>query len=146
MATHWIARLTTIGLLLVLGACAHSQPPPIPLDSIDPRYEGYLRQVREQIKSRWSYPCVNNKVTGRCEYLSAWLLLEFGITTDGQVPYVTVRESSGLPIYDANAVAAVKAAAPFPPVPPEMMAEVPPGSRGVGISARFTYVVDQPRP
>jgi len=144
MAIHWIARVAAVGLLLVAGACAHRQP--IPLDSIDPRYGDYLTQVRERIKSRWSYPCVDDKATGRCEHLNARLLLEFGITTDGQVPYVTVRESSGLPIYDASAVNAVKAAAPFPPVPPEMMAQMPAGSRGVAVSATFNYVVEKPRP
>ena len=144
MAIHWIARLATVGLLLVASACAHRQP--IPLDSIDPRYGNYLNQVRERIKSRWSYPCVDDKATGRCEHLNARLLLEFGITTDGQVPYVTVRESSGLQIYDASAVNAVKAAAPFPPVPPEMMAQMPAGSRGVAVSATFNYVVEKPRP
>jgi len=144
MAIRWISRFATISLLLVAGACAHSQA--IPLDSVDPRYGDYLRQVREQIKSRWSYPCVADKATGRCEYLDARLLLEFGIATDGQVPYVTVRESSGQQIYDTTTVNAVTAAAPFPSMPPEIRAQVPPGSRGLAVSATFNYVVEKPRP
>jgi TonB family protein len=82
------------------------------------------------LRTDCAYPCVDDKTTGRCEYLSARLPLELGITTDGQAPYVTVRESSGLQMYDATAVKAVKAAAPFPPVPPELMALMPPPAEG----------------
>jgi TonB family protein len=139
-----VARLAVLGLLVAASACASSQS--IPLDSVDPRYADYLTQVRAQIKARWSYPCVDDRTTKRCEYHSARLLVEFGIATDGQVRYVQVRRSSGLPVYDASAMNAIMAAAPFPPVPPAMMAQMPPGSQGVAVSATFNYVVESRSP
>ena len=129
--------LGLVALFMAASACASTQS--IPLDSVDPRYADYLQQVRERIRARWSYPCIDDRSTKRCEYHDARLLVEFGIATDGQVRYVQVRRSSGLPIYDASAVNAIMAAAPFPPVPPPMMALMPAGSQGVAIAATFNY-------
>lgn len=42
-------------------------------------------------------------------------------------------------VYDERAVKAVKAASPFPRVPPELMARAKPGSAGVTIRAGVTY-------
>ena len=139
-----VARLALLALLGVASACASSRS--IPLDSVDPRYADYLQQVRERIRARWSYPCIEDRSTRRCEYHDARLLVEFGIAADGQVRYAQIRRSSGLPIYDASAVNAIMAAAPFPPVPPAMMALMPAGSQGVAVSATFDYVVESRPP
>ena len=53
--------------------------------------------------------------------------------------FVTVRESSGMDIYDDRAVAAVRAASPFLRVPAEMMATAKADGAGVTIRAAFNY-------
>ena len=44
-------------------------------------------------------------------------------------------------VYDEYAVTAIKLASPFPPVPPAIMATMRPGSAGMPISVRFSYVL-----
>jgi TonB family protein len=107
---------------------------PIPLDSEDPRYSDYLDQVRRRIKDKWGYPCVKNDSTRECEYKTAKLIIEFGITKNGKVPFINVVRSSGYPIYDDYAVNAVKLA-DFPPIPDTF------SKTGVPILATFSYVV-----
>ena len=115
---------------------------PIPLDSPDPKYNDYLERVRQKIKANWGYPCVKNNRTKECEYKSAHLVVEFGILKNGQVQFVDVQQSSGLPIYDDYAVNAIKLASPFPDVPPTMIIAMKKGSTGIAILARFNYLVD----
>lgn len=109
---------------------------PVPLDTPDARYSEYFDRVRRMIKERWGYPCVKNAVTRECEYKTASLIVEFGIAKDGRVPFVTVRQSSGWPIYDDYAVNAIKLAAPFPPIPDAV------SRTGLPVLARFNYIVD----
>ena len=145
------------GVVLVLAALSASlqgcavtpavldEAEPIPIDSRDPRYSRYLSWVRDMIKAKWGYPCVQDGATGKCEYKSAHLVVEFGIFTDGRLAHVVVKESSGMTIYDESAVGAIKAASPFPPVPPALMATARPGSAGVRIVAKFNYLVETRR-
>jgi TonB family protein len=109
---------------------------PIPLDTADARYSEYFDRVRRMIKERWGYPCVKNVLTRECEYKTASLIVEFGIAKDGRVPFITVRQSSGWPIYDDYAVNAIKLAAPFPPIPDAV------SRTGMPVLARFNYIVD----
>src|SRR5207249_1320224 len=67
----------------------------------------------------------------RCEYKTANVEVDIGLFTDGRLAHVTVRESSGIAVYDDGAVKAIKAASPFPPVPPALMAKAKPGSASV---------------
>ena len=117
---------------------------PIRLDSKDPRYSGYLGRVRELIKEKWGFPCVKDEATGNCEYKSAKLLIQFGILKNGRAVQVEVQEPSGYGIYDEYAVNAIKAASPFPPMPPELLALVKSGSAGIRILAAFDYIVLTP--
>ncbi|MBI4255517.1 MAG: TonB C-terminal domain-containing protein [Candidatus Rokubacteria bacterium] len=109
---------------------------PIPLDSKDPKYNDYLDRVRRMIKDKWVFPCVKSPDSGRCEYHSAVLVIEFGIAKDGRVPFVTLRRQSGFEIMDQYAMNAIKLAAPFPAVPDAL------SRKGIPILARFSYVVD----
>ncbi len=115
---------------------------PIPIDSKDARYRAYLEQARKMIKEKWSYPCVKDAATGRCDYKAARLVVEFGPLVDGRVADVTVTKKAAWPIYDDYAVNAVRLAAPFPPVPPELMAQAKPESEDVRIVATFQYVLE----
>jgi outer membrane biosynthesis protein TonB len=111
---------------------------PIPLDSKDPQYSDYLDRIRRMIKDKWSYPCVKDSGSARCEYKSAQLIIEFGILKDGRVPFVIVRERSAYEVYDEYAERAILLASPFPPVP-ESMAK---GKPGIPILATFSYMVE----
>jgi TonB family protein len=91
------------------------------------------------IKEKWDYPCVKNMATGHCDYKSARLVIELGIFKDGRAAYVTVIQGAGFEVYDEYAVAAIRLAQPFPPVPPELTERAAPGSPGVRIVATFHY-------
>jgi outer membrane biosynthesis protein TonB len=111
---------------------------PIPLDSKDPQYSDYLDRVRRMIKEKWAYPCVKEGASGRCDYKSTSLVIEFGILKDGRVPFVIVRRQSDYDIYDVYAVNAIKLASPFPPVPDTLTS----GRTGIPILANFSYIVE----
>jgi outer membrane biosynthesis protein TonB len=114
---------------------------PIPLDSTDAKFNDYLDRVRRMIKEKWGYPCIKDLATGNCDYKSARLVIVFGILKDGRVPVLEVAQQSGYGVYDDYAVNAIKLAAPFPPVPPSLMATAKSGSSGVKIVAAFQYVL-----
>jgi TonB C terminal len=114
---------------------------PIPLDSIDPKFNDYLDRIRRMIKEKWGYPCIKDTATGHCDYKSARLVVVFGILKDGRVPMLEVSLQSGYDIYDDYAVNAIKLASPFPPVPASLMATAKSGSAGVKIQAAFQYVL-----
>jgi TonB family protein len=115
---------------------------PVTLDSKDPRYSDFLEQVRRRIKEHWGYPCVKNLSTRQCEYLSAQLIVEFGILKSGRLQFVEIVRSSGYEIYDSYAVTAIRLADPYPPVPAEMIARMRPGSTGTVIGAHFNYITE----
>ncbi len=64
----------------------------------------------------------------------------------GQVDYVTVIAKTQWEVYDEYAVNAIRRAAPFPPVPPALMAQARPGSAGVRILAAFQYLLVDTKP
>src|SRR5437899_8398075 len=115
----------------------------IPLDSTNPKYKDYLALVREKIKSNWGYPCVKSPQTTECEYKTTHLDVKFGILKDGQVQFVDVQQSSGLPIYDDYALNAIKRSSPFPEVPFSIISSMKQTSNSIVIVARFNYVLTQ---
>ena len=115
----------------------------IPLDTKDPAVDEYFERLRSLIRKQWVYPCVRNEAEKICEYKSVSLVADFGILRDGALAFVEIQTSSGEPVYDQSAVDALKLAAPFPAVPPALMARVPPGSAGVPLRMRFHYKVEQ---
>src|SRR5262249_55929194 len=84
--------------------------------------------------------CVTNPATQGCDHLNAQVLLDLGILASGQLQFVDRIRSSGLAVYDDNAITAIKLASPYPEVPDHMMALMKPGSTGLVISVRFNYV------
>ena len=113
----------------------------IGLDWVDSRYSDYLDRVKRGIQERLTYPCAPDSGTRRCEPLNAQLIVEFGILTSGQLRYVEVVRSSGDPLYDDAAVSAIRAASPYPAIPPDLIKA---GSTGLPIRSQFTHVM-QPR-
>src|SRR5437016_13824708 len=63
---------------------------PVPIDSTDARFSGYLGQIRKMIREKWAYPCVKDATTGQCEYKAATLTIQFALLHDGRVADVTV--------------------------------------------------------
>ena len=94
------------------------------------------------IQAKMSYPCVKNAQTRECEIVPAQLSIEFGILKDGNLQFVEVVSAAKYEIFDDYSVNAIKLAAPFPPVPPALMATLQPGTTGVPVAARFTYILE----
>jgi len=89
--------------------------------------------VRKKIQDKWGNPCI--KTEQSCDYNEATVDVEFGIHQSGELQYVNVVQKSEYQVYDEAAVAAVKLAAPFPPVPSEMMGASK--DQSIQISAHF---------
>ncbi|MBI1847040.1 MAG: TonB C-terminal domain-containing protein [Candidatus Rokubacteria bacterium] len=109
---------------------------PIPLETNDPKYGEYFEHLRRRIKSNWGYPCIK-QASGECEYKSAEVVVEFGIGRQGDLKYVDVVKSSGLPVYDDYAVNAIKLSPMFRRVPEGLGYP-----SGLPIVAIFSYHVE----
>ncbi|MCK5799485.1 MAG: TonB family protein [Deltaproteobacteria bacterium] len=82
------------------------------LNSRDRRYVTYLHKIHAKIQPLWRFP-------KRLEILfeQGDVLVEFVLRADGTLARAGVRRGSGYHAFDANALAAVRRAAPFPAVP-----------------------------
>ena len=98
---------------------------PIRLDSrdLDPKYRKYFEDVRQMIKDKLRYPCVKEEV--RCSYKTTQLVVDFGVGKDGSVPHVIVSKPSEFEVYNETAVADIRMAAPFPPLPQQLQDDRP---------------------
>ena len=85
---------------------------PISLDTKEAKYVSYFSRIKQQIQRVWVYPSQGIKRT-----LSGELTLKFEISKDGNLLSLRLINSSGSNILDANAVRAVRGAAPYYPFP-----------------------------
>ena len=85
---------------------------PISLDTKEVKYASYFGRIKQQIQRVWVYPSQGTKRT-----LSGELTLKFEISKDGNLLSLRLINSSGSNILDANAVKAVRGAAPYYPFP-----------------------------
>ena len=85
---------------------------PISLDTKEAKYVSYFSRIKQQIQRVWVYPSQGTKRT-----LSGELTLKFEISKDGNLLGLRLINSSGSNILDANAVKAVRGAAPYYPFP-----------------------------
>ena len=85
---------------------------PVSLNTSDPVYVSYFTKIKQLILSRWEYPelALRYGLEGR-------LSVEFTIGASGQLERLRVLRSSGSHILDEEALRAIQAAAPFPPIP-----------------------------
>jgi protein TonB len=85
---------------------------PISLNTKDPLYVSYFNKIKQTIEQHWEYPemALRYGLQGR-------LALEFTINGGGQLEGLRLIRSSGSQLLDEEALRAVKAAAPFPPIP-----------------------------
>jgi TonB family protein len=91
---------------------------PVPLETTDPRFQGYFRKVRDRIKATWTYPSAAG-----ARGIEGTVVVEFRIGKNGHLESADVRRSSGATILDEYAIRAVQVAAPFPPVPDDVAME-----------------------
>jgi protein TonB len=84
----------------------------IPLGTKEPRYASYLENVRRAIDFNWVYPEL-----ALLYGLQGKLVVEFTIGANGAVEFLTLVRSSGSNLLDEEALRAIRAAAPFPPIP-----------------------------
>lgn len=88
----------------------------------EPDFGPYMRELQRKIKRRWNPPRGNK---------SKRVVLLFKVSKDGRLLSLKVHTASGQPGSDKAAIEAVKAAAPFRPLPPEY--------RGDDIDIQFTF-------
>lgn len=86
---------------------------PISLNTKDPVYVTYFNKIKQLIELQWEYPelALRYGLQGR-------LALEFMIGGNGELEQLRLIRSSGSQVLDEEALRAIKAAAPFPPIPP----------------------------
>ena len=84
----------------------------VSLNTSDPVYVTYFTRIKQMILSRWEYPelALRYGLEGR-------LSVEFTIDANGQLERLRIVRSSGSHILDEEALRAIQAAAPFPPIP-----------------------------
>ena len=133
-----------IALTLLAAGCASAPTEPLPpsLD-ISASAHPYFETIRRQIRQHWEFPCVKNAATGACEYRDASVRVQLAIRPDGTLAYVDVTSTSGVPVYDESAVKAVRRAAPFPPVPADVMAQWRKRDGDLPLNMNFNYVVER---
>jgi protein TonB len=73
----------------------------------------FMSNVFAKILSKKRYP-----KSAAVRHASGTVMVSFIIDGEGELVYQTISHSSGEPDLDAEAIAAVKAAAPYPPPPP----------------------------
>ena len=102
---------------------------PVRLDTKDPQYVTYFNSIKRAIEVVWQYPelALRYGLQGR-------LLLEFSILGNGDIESAKIIRSSGSNLLDEEALRAVKAAAPFGPIPPWI------GKNRLDIVASFEYL------
>ena len=102
---------------------------PIRLDTRDPQYVTYFNSIKRAIEIVWQYPelALRYGLQGR-------LLLEFSILGNGEIESAKIIRSSGSNLLDEEALRAVKAAAPFGPIPSWL------GKNRIDIVASFEYL------
>ena len=97
---------------LTWSADSRSSNAPISLNTRDPLYVSYFTKIKQLIESHWQYPelALRYGLQGR-------LFLEFTVGADGRLERLRMVRSSGSQLLDEEALRAIKAAAPFPPIP-----------------------------
>lgn len=110
-------------------SAARGTDEPIQLDTKNPQYVTYFTSIKRAIEVVWQYPplALRYGLQGR-------LLLEFSILGNGDLESAKIVRSSGSNVLDDEALRAVKAAAPFGPIPPWL------GKNRIDIIASFEYL------
>lgn len=84
----------------------------ISINTDELRYLSYMLRLKQRIELIWQYP-----PEAIAAGLQGDLLLNFTIRQDGQITEVSLIRSSGYRVLDEEAIKAVRAAAPYAPLP-----------------------------
>ena len=101
----------------------------IALNTRDPQYITYFSSIKRNIEFVWEYPepALRYGLQGK-------LLLQFTILASGELESAQIIRSSGSNLLDHEALRAMKAAAPFRPIPPWI------DKKRLTITASFEYL------
>jgi protein TonB len=101
----------------------------IALNTRDPQYITYFTSIKRNIEFVWEYPepALRYGLQGK-------LLLQFTILASGELESAQIIRSSGSNLLDHEALRAMKAAAPFRPIPPWI------DKKKLTITASFEYL------
>jgi len=102
---------------------------PIPLNTQDPVLAPFTKIIERWIEAQWQYPDLAKHYG-----LQGKVTVEFTVLQNGHIDLLAVVRSSGSNLLDEEAVRAIKAAAPFPPIPRSIAAN------RLRIIAGFTYL------
>lgn len=102
---------------------------PIPLNTRDPILAPFTKKIESWIEAQWEYPDLAKQFG-----LQGKVTVEFTVLQNGHIDLLSVVRSSGSNLLDEEAVRAIKAAAPFPPIPQSIAAT------RLRIIAGFTYL------
>ena len=102
---------------------------PIPLNTQDPILAPFTKKIESWIEAQWEYPDLAKHYG-----LQGKVTVEFTVLQNGHIDLLSVVRSSGSNLLDDEAVRAIKAAAPFPPIPRSIAAN------RLRIIAGFTYL------
>jgi protein TonB len=100
----------------------------VSLQSRGSRYDDYLLAIRRKIERLWSYP-----QEALAERREGNAVIRFTIEADGTLAGYHVMATSGSPVLDEGALAVIRSAAPYEPLPGKFSL-----SR-LNITATFTY-------
>lgn len=94
-------------------------------------YQEYLLKIKRKIESRWSYP-----PQALAENREGRALIRFTIAADGRLTDSSVLSSSGSALLDEGALACIRAASPFDPLPVSFNISL------LHVTATFSYIIN----
>jgi TonB family protein len=135
------APALALAIAMAAGACAlPTASPSTGVVSFEPvpGEPEYFRDVRARIGRTWTYPCTEDSEP-ECRRTEGTCVLDLRLAKSGALQGVTVATTSGDAALDRHAIEAVRAAAPFPPVPDAL------GPDAITLRARFVYKLEPGR-
>ena len=112
------------------GTRARFREETVSLNTQEFRYISYFSKIKDRIEMNWNYPMLA-QVRGQ----QGDLLLRFTIAREGDVERIVLLKGSGHPLLDEAAIAAIRKAAPFPPIPVRLELD------RLNILATFEYIL-----
>lgn len=85
------------------------------LNTVDPRYIAYFRKVYQRVQPLWRFPKGLERLMEQGD-----VIVRFTISADGDLLLSEIVRSSGYERFDENVLDAIREAAPFDPIPPDL--------------------------
>jgi TonB family protein len=101
----------------------------INLDDRQPDFLPYLERLKRRVYNVWTYP-----EEAGLHGLGGEVQLIFTLNKGGSLTSLRLVQSSGFPVLDDESLRAIRMAAPYDPLPPQM------GDEPINIRATFQYI------